>query len=533
MNISFPLSPNDINTNLGHELAIQPHKFLRRPDLSAFTRLQIIVEAYYAKCFRTWGAITELALFHNVSRTFIYNQLARLEIVIEYVFGPPATFKDTDDKKNAIGLIASLRMEGKCSIASIVAIMKRLNFPYSSQGSVSQYINIIGEILPDALHLHGAQKPIVLLSDEMFTDGTPILITVDPKSTAILKIQLADKRSAEEWKKHWLCILNNGFEAIYVVSDEGKGLCTGHDLVFDGLVRQPDTFHAIAHRLGLWVERLEKAAYKAIGFEYDRYDKLDSVRSDKVFAKRTQQYEEAQSKTIKAINAFDNFSYLYHCIITELKPFCSNGKLRQRGVAEENIQTALDLLETLGNKDIKKTVTTINRTMPVLLNYFNVASEIVHDLSRLPIDQKALSSLCLAWQWHKGKIKAKKAKRRNLCNDKEQFHLDFATGYLQEDFDVIKERVYSELDSIVQSSALVECINSIIRPYLNNSKNQVNQNDLNLIMHYHNHRRYIAGERKGKTPIEILTGKQQEQDWIELLFAIVEQNDPTFFSKAT
>ena len=232
---------------------------------------------------------------------------------------------------------------------------------------------------------------------------------------------------------------------------------------------------------------------------------------------------------------YDDFCYLYHCILTELKPFRSNGELRNRRTAEETIQTSLDLLETLGNKKIKKTVGQINRTMPDLLNYFDEASEIVEKLKNLPIDKNALSSLCLAWQWHKGKIKAKKAEkaeRRNMCSDREQFCLDFATGYLQEDFDIIKERIYNELDSIVQSSALVECINSIIRPYLNNYKGQVNQEVLNLIMHYHNHRRYAAGERKDKTPYEILTGKPQEEDWIELLFELMDVNDPQFFKKA-
>jgi hypothetical protein len=33
------------------------------------------------------------------------------------------------------------------------------------------------------------------------------------------------------------------------------------------VVRQSDTYHAIAHQLGNWADRLEKAAYKAIGVE--------------------------------------------------------------------------------------------------------------------------------------------------------------------------------------------------------------------------------------------------------------------------
>ena len=64
---------------------------------------------------------------------------------------------------------------------------------------------------------------------------------------------------------------------------------------------------------------------------------------------------------------------------------------------------------------------------------------------------------------------------------------------------------------------MVECINSILRPYLNGSKNQVTQEFLNLFLFYHNHRRYHEGKRKGKNPMEWLTGKTQEEDWITLL----------------
>ena len=83
-----------------------------------------------------------------------------------------------------------------------------------------------------------------------------------------------------------------------------------------------------------------------------------------------------------------------------------------------------------------------------------------------------------------------------------------------------KEQVYHDLNHIVQSSA-VECINSIIRPYLNTSHNQISQKMLNLIMFYHNHRRYNSGERAKKTPYEILSGKKQEKDWLALLFDII------------
>ena len=109
-----------------------------------------------------------------------------------------------------------------------------------------------------------------------------------------------------------------------------------------------------------------------------------------------------------------------------------------------------------------------------------------------------------------------------------QFCIEIATGYLQKDCEIIKEHVYGQLYKIVQSSALVECINSIIRPYLNGSRNHVTQEALNLIMFYHNHRRYKSGKRKNQTPMEILTGKKQEKEWIDLLSVVIRKKEKSF-----
>ena len=112
------------------------------------------------------------------------------------------------------------------------------------------------------------------------------------------------------------------------------------------------------------------------------------------------------------------------------------------------------------------------------------------------------------------------------AQEHEQFCLEIAEGLCQEESGEFQKEIYSRLDKIVQSSALVECINSIIRPYLNTTKNHVTQEQLSLMMHYHNHRRYRDGVRKNKTPMEILTGKEQAKDWISILFDIIREKDP-------
>jgi hypothetical protein len=89
--------------------------------------------------------------------------------------------------------------------------------------------------------------------------------------------------------------------------------------------------------------------------------------------------------------------------------------------------------------------------------------------------------------------------------------------------------MFDELDNIIQASSIIENINSILRPYLDKSKNQITQEFLNLFAFYHNHRRYNDGKRKGKTPMEILTKKKQNKDWVELLTDFIEDTQPSFF----
>jgi len=507
-------------------------KFIRRDDLTPAIRLYIAATAYIARVNSTWGKITELANKFMISRMFIYILLNSLKETGSILYGYNQSIPAIIDQRLPYYYMLSLRLEGRCSIGSISTIMKRFGIKQSSVGAISQWLNYVGSLLPNTLVANDIIQFVIFVSDEIFSKSLPILVTVDPISSAILKTELADARKAEDWKKHWNCIENNGYHAIYLVSDEGSGLCAAKKEALADIIRQPDTYHAIAHQLGIWVKSLEDAAYKAINEEYHCWDKLDSARSDKVINKRIDAYEKAKKTTLEQIEHYEDFHYLYLCLIEELKLFDTLGMLRERCESEKNITTALDLIETLKIAKLTKVIDKIRKTIPDLLNYFDKAKSIVSELMMLASDKDTLQVLFLGWQWRKGSIKAKKSKVRKYCIIEENFYLELAKCYLQEDYDFIKVQVYMKLDRIVQSSAMVECINSIIRPYLNNSKNHVTQEILNLIMFYHNHRRYVDGKRKGYTPIEMLTGKKQEKDWIDLILDTIEQKDSSSFDNS-
>ena len=119
-----------------------------------------------------------------------------------------------------------LRMVGKSSIEAISTIMKYDEFKYSSVGSVSQSLSTIGALLPSVQTVAIDERiKITAVADEIFIGKQPILITLEPKSSVILNIELADDRKQVTWSEHIAKIESAGkIEIISMVSDEGTSL---------------------------------------------------------------------------------------------------------------------------------------------------------------------------------------------------------------------------------------------------------------------------------------------------------------------
>lgn len=503
-------------------------KFVRRNDLTASIRFSIAIEALYSQLNGVWGSVTRLANENNVSRTFIYSLASSLKDVSEFLFSGTITSPVSSLSRDiAIQTMLSLRQEGGSSLNRISTMMKRFECDLNSVGSISQILTRIGKILPMSLSTEN-DLPLLLVftSDEIFSKKRPILVSVDPCSSAILQIELADSRKAEDWKKHFECLHDNGIEAIYLVSDDGTGLRAGHAEAMGHTVRQSDTYHAIAHQLGSWVERLERRVCRLIALEQEREKNFDSAKSERVQNKRFESWEETTESLLYAISLYDDFQYLYCCILEELNVFYNHGELRDPKQAEEEIKTGLILIDELKHSNISTAVAKTRRTLPDLFHYFNIAKKIIHECENLSIDKDCFKAWCLAWQWGKAVRKAKNTQRKNRAKAQEQEYLEIAEYLQPQGAESLQEEIYNRLDKIVQSSAMVECINSIIRPFLNTSKDHVTQEQLNLIMFYHNHRRYRDGKRKNKIPMELLTGKQQTKDWISLVFDKIREKDP-------
>jgi len=494
-------------------------------------RSEMAHKAYLAQINKSYGVITALALKYEVSRQFIYNLIYTLQIALILSF---SVNKETvaKNKRESVKKILSLRFEGKCSLGAIATVMKRFDVSYSSESYISQTLKEIGGLLPQAqkIELDGVLEAYGV-ADEIFVKSKPILITGEPKSTLMLGITLAEDRTNETWSKHFESILeaNPKLKITGMATDEGTGLSLSIEKTFPFITRQPDTYHGVAHIFGLLRSRFEKKVDMAIKKEKERDRVCMGRTTDELFEKKYELYELALQETIQAVQEYEDFTYLYMCIIKQLQAFYSDGETRDRDKAEEEIKAALDLIEELGKENINKDAQTVRGLLPQLLNYFEQTKKSVKKCQELGFKDSTLKILYLAWQWNKSFIKSKKKSRRDKAKWERDFYLEYAQDLIGEEFEKIKESIFDELDNIIQASSAIENINSILRPYLDSSRSQTTQEFLNIFMFYHNHRRYKEGKRKAKTPMEIFTGQKQEKDWIELLLDSVEKKKPDFF----
>lgn len=506
-------------------------KFIRRPDIPAQLRLYIAGVALFEQ---EYGQITALSRRYKISRTFIYELRNKLLISGCVVFGmSPNTSKEHKsggEKEEQLALlreILSLRLEGKCPIIGISLLLKRRGLKSSSIGYVSQVLKEIGSSLSPVLEgTETLNLAVVFASDEVFSSNRPLLITVDPISSAILRMELGKDRKSDSWETHWNSLLASGFMPILLTNDDGTGMKSAQVKALKGIARQGDVYHGIAHRLGDICRILEQKAWASAKKEYDKERNIESVVKEDKVEKRFAIYEQAKLKSKKVIELYDDFKLYYEYMIEQFQVFDEQGNPRKVEISKENLEEGIAAMETLGHSKANKELKTIHNLKDSLFYFLGRANKVVQFLKRSCTNEgqkKALKAVCRAYQYQKNYRKVKKATSKKYYRKKEAEWLMTAQLYLGNykeqtiSFEDFKKQCYQQLDTIVQSSAMVETINSIVRMYLNSCKNQINQPFLNLIMFYHNHRRYVQGKRKNFTPMELLTGQKQEKDWLDLM----------------
>jgi hypothetical protein len=483
-------------------------KYKRRPDINSLMRIQIAVQAFSGRGI--YGEITRIANQYKISRLFVYQLLGQLL----GLFQP-------DNKEVVSRQVAQrrldqhillLRLEGKCSLEAISQILTELGFAHSSIGYISQRILEFAGALP--VELPSSAKIEFYLSDETFANGQPILVTVDPQSLAILRIELATSRDAETWQAHWQALTALGYQdSKYVVSDLGKGIVKGCGLM--GLTHHPDLFHLL-QAIAIFFSRFERQAYAAIGEEAARMKVFEQAKSERVLREKLALYEQAQSKAATAIALFDDFDYLWQQLKTSFDLFDRQGNFKDPATNLTDLLAIIELLKKLNCEHLTKELVSFEKALPAYWDYFYRAKDIYQEMVN-SYGSELVTLVALAWQYLRQATNSKNYPVKLYLTGEAQHYLDWAESISSIAFAEMKATIFAAFNANIRASSLVENINSGLRKLLNNCRGQVTQAFLNLFAYVHNHRPFLRGVRKGSAPIEILTGKPLEKSWIDAL----------------
>jgi len=476
-----------------------------------------------------YGKMTQIAQEYHISRTFLYQLMWAANLQLETLFSDQKP-RVQEPQLLLEPFILLLRLEGKCSIPSMSSILKYFQYQPNSVGYLSECFQYYGRALPSTLAM--AEHTVVFyLSDEIFARHQPILVTIEAHSTAILKIQLASDRSAETWKAHFDDLGHHHFHSIGMASDRGRGLVAGYHAACQDARWVCDRFHEFRDLLDRR-RQLERKAYAAIAKEDEATQTFHHAKSEAHLHKRLQHYAHAHQACEQAIARYDQLDLLLHLLHDALHLCSPFGRLRTIAGVRSELMLLFSLIEEIDDAMLPKLLQPIRSHLDDILAPFGQAEATHAELLGL-LSQQSLDALVLAWHHEHLSYQSSPKQKRYHQHESQQW-LDFAEGLLDNQFELLKVLVFEKLDAIVQASSLVELVNSFIRPYLNSSKGQITQETLNLIMFYHNHRRYKSGKRQGKAPMELLTGAALEVDWIELLIQHTQgtSQDPSLTSSS-
>jgi hypothetical protein len=234
------------------------------------------------------------------------------------------------------------------------------------------------------------------------------------------------------------------------------------------------------------------------------------------------QLDAARQASGEAIQTADGFNFLYRCILAQLNVFDQKGEVRSRQKAEGEVQCAIELMRQLNVKGLAKELDDLEKVLPCLFNFLDKALQVSQDLRPIT-GELELPFWTSAWTNLKKAQKSKNYAKQKMFRQRAEGFLHMLKEHYNEDEPTFAERqklVFANLDHIVQSSAVVENLNAFIRSFLDQARDQISQETLNLILFYYNHKVHKRGKRRGMAPIEILTGEKLEKPWYEILMDI-------------
>jgi len=496
--------------------------FIRRPDITSEMRLNLAI-AGLGRQFRDC-TIKELESRYKISYTFIYNQSNILRARYAELFG----IQGSKSKAPLEELLTSIRffvegkLETKGALEGLSKFATSQGIKYNSTNFISEALQLAGTLVGDN-YKSEASLFLTFLCDEVYSGGQAILVTVEAQSMMVLDIRLVTgSLTSADWENSFKRMASNRVIPKIVVKDQGKQMQSATAVLPEQTLILADTFHAIAHRLGMFRIRLKKRVESCEAIEVARAIRFENTKSFPTAFKIEQEWEVAKYNTLQAQKQLASFDENYFKMIQQLRPFTSQGEPRDKQKAILIMRESIAALSLLPIDKLSKHLAHIKGLLDngQLLDYMDQVPNLHQELQD-HLDQDTSWLWMLYWQWSKKARQTHSPKVQQRSKQEALAAEDLLKEYYQgqqiNQFEELRSLVFKTLDQIVQASSLVETFNSILKPFINNARGQVSQELLDLVKFYHNHRVFKRGKRKNLAPIEILTGIPLEKSWIDLL----------------
>jgi hypothetical protein len=449
--------------------------------------------------------ITDIAARNNVSRKFIYEQKRVADKALDEAFQP--VHKDDDvlfylpvTKKWIRQFVLALILICHSSFRGVIEILDSL-FDYRKI-SLGTIHNIVMEAAKKSTEINENEDLSGIrygAPDEIFQNSKPVLVGVDVESTYCYLLSAEDHRDETTWGVHLLELQERGLYPLYTI-----GLRAGQAAAWPDIPCHGDVFHAelefgklacfLENRAASAATRREKLENKMIrakksgkGQKFSKALALAREKEEQAMhlASEVRTLSDWMRDDILSLTspALKTREELFDYVVEELEkrePLCSY-KIRS---VRRMLQNQRNVLQAF--------VGTLDKRLCELADQLEIPLHLVHDVCELQGKNQEHQSY---WK-----------QRANLL------------AKLQGLFFKTEQAVQKILMDKPRASSLVENLNSQLRNYFF-LRRQIGNDYLNLLRFFLNHRRFMRSERperKGLSPVEIMTGRKHPH-WLESL----------------
>lgn len=514
-----------VGSEKGHDLAPKlPH--LGLADILFMSTVMSIPRRQ-----RPWGMVTWMSEVFELSRPALYEMAGRVKARLMPEMAPrklPSTEPEgalvrvTANRLARTVLMASL--PGKTAIRPLRQVLGEAFDQTRSIGWISELLTAAGHKAGEILSEIDTSPlgTVIVARDETFFLGQPLLLIIEPVSSAIVFAQVTADRQAETWGAALLMAQDQGLTIGGLVEDMASMYAKSQVEAELEVPVQKDIWHIQRDGTRL-LRTLERSAFRATKKVLALEKKLAKGWDESLFIEK---YIPAVDKEDRYYERYDTFAqWLSHLIdALELVDWRS-GEIRERAINDWLLDETLSAMSHIDHDPVRKWVKTLRRHQPQLLTALDwLASALQPLVSQLAQsvapDQQTSFMRTVARHW-----RLQQAIINGQASFTQQAQLAHNSLRLLIADDLKRHRLAHSLlalfDAAGRTSSMIEAVNGLLKQFLQTHQAFRNPDTLqlylNLFVLWHNTRVFQRGKRQGQSPYQLAGIDPGADDWLDLL----------------